>query len=125
MTGSSGMALGCYLLKYLERHLHPPKRRAHLHSLNHLLHACEHLARDRDALGERRFLSFLLRLPHALQDLLRDRHARDFVREELRVAQADERPNPGDDGSLELLDLLEKRFELARVEDRLGDREFS
>src|SRR5438477_7053452 len=123
MSGSSGIA-GCYLLKDLERHLHPPKRRAHLDSLHHLLHAREHVARDRDALGERRFFASLLRLPHALQDFVRDRHARDFVRQELRVAQADQRPNPGDDGRSELLHLLEKRFELARVEDRLGDREF-
>src|SRR3989475_3138285 len=123
MSGSSGIA-GCYLLKDLERYLHPPQRRAHLHSLNHLLHAREHLARDRDALGERRFFAFLLRLPHALQDFVGDRHAGDFVREELGVAQTDQRPDPRDDGRLELLHLFEKRFELPRVEDRLSDREF-
>src|SRR2546430_2490315 len=37
------------LLEHLQRHLHPPERRAHLYPLHGALHLPEHLARDRDA----------------------------------------------------------------------------
>src|SRR5207249_9660140 len=36
---------------------HPPERRAHLDALHGALHLLERLARDRDALGERRLFS--------------------------------------------------------------------
>src|SRR6266566_9143810 len=123
MSGSSGMAPGCYLLKHLERHLHTPERRAHLYALYELLHLREHLARDRYTLGKRGFLAFFLRLPHALQHFIGHRHARHLVREKLGVPERDERPDAGDDRRLELLDALQKRFELARVEHRLRDGE--
>src|SRR5437899_3436882 len=121
MSGSSGIA-GCYLLKDLERYLDPAKRGAHLYTLHHALDACEHLPRDRDALGERRFLSLVLRLPHPRQYFVGHRNAGDFVCEKLGVAQRDERPDARHNGRLELLDFLQEGFELARVEHRLRDR---
>src|SRR6266581_1067967 len=91
MSGSSGMAPGWYLLKYLQRHLDTSERRAHLDSLHQLLHLREHLARDRHTLGKRGFLSSFLRLPHALQHFVGHRHARHLVRQKLGVAERDER----------------------------------
>src|SRR6266576_2230275 len=121
MSGSSGIA-GRYLLKDLERYLDPAKRRAHLYTLHHLLDAREHVTRDRDALGERRFLSLVLRLAHPRQYFFGHRNAGDFVCEKLGVAQRDERPDARHNGRLELLDFLQEGFELARVEHRLRDR---
>src|SRR5213594_3999252 len=123
MSGSSGMTPGCYLLEDLERHLDASERRAHLYSLDELFHLREHLAGDRHTLGKRGFLSFFLRLPHALQYFGGHRHARHLVRQKLGVAERDEGPDAGDDRRLELLDALQKRFELARVEHRLRNRE--
>src|SRR2546428_5715274 len=69
--------------EHLQRHLHPPERRAHLDPLHRALHLLEHLARDRDALGERRLFSLLLRLPHPGEHRLRHRHPGHLVREKL------------------------------------------
>src|SRR5438128_2371318 len=53
------------LPEHLQRHLHPPERCAHLDALHRPLHLLEHLARDRDALGERRLFALVLRLLHS------------------------------------------------------------
>src|SRR5256885_2953043 len=96
-----GTNLGCGaaspLAEHLQRHLYAPERRAHLHPLDAPLHLLEHLACDLHALGERRFFPLVLRPAHALQYLGRHDDARHLVGQELRVAQADQRPDPRHD----------------------------
>src|SRR6184192_2296578 len=75
------------LPEHLQRPLHPPERRAHLHALHASLHLLEHLAGDLHPFGERRFFSLFLRLAHPGQHRLRHGDSRHFVREELGVAQ--------------------------------------
>src|SRR6266513_1223736 len=114
-------SVGSSLPEHLQRHLYPPERCTHLNPLHVPLHEGEHLAGDLHALGERRFLPLLRRLPHPHQHRLRHRHPRYLVRQVLRVAQAQQRPDPRHDRDAELLDALQEGLELRHVEHRLRD----
>ena len=60
---------------------------------------------------------------HPAQELVGHAHAGHFVRQELGVQLAVERPQPGDDRHLQVLDPPQERVEGVEVEDELGDRE--
>src|SRR5690348_10772731 len=107
------------LPKHLQGDLHPSEWRAHLHPLHGAFHLLEHLARDRDALGERRLLPLVLRAAHPSEHCIGDRHARDLVREKLRVTQREQRPDPRHDRNLELPGALQEPLELLGIEHGL------
>ena len=70
-----------------------------------------------------RAASGVVGLGHAQHDFFGHGDAQ-IVLHELRVAQAGERPDAGDDRDAEGFDALEEFFEQAQIEDGLGDGVF-
>src|SRR5690349_8433634 len=123
MDTNLGCAEASPLAEHLQRHLYAPERGAHLHPLDAALDLLEHLAGDFHALRERRFFPFVLRAAHAVEHFGRHHDAGHLVGEELRVAQADERPDARHDRDAIGLHALQEALELAHVEHRLCDCE--